>query len=535
MLEKVILQRHHLKRHLLAPLLKEREDYLQILYEKGYKRKSILRVATYMLRIIELLGISDENNKPVSLKDILNGAKTMSSSLINIKDKQRVENLFIGYALLWLPKVGCMDSSYNRFSKTLGKYITKPHTILKYMSAPLFDERMDYLEFMKSNGYSDSTIKKAAFYQLMAINYLKLDELRVVSIEELVTAAEEYTNKELGSGHRNVGSSIGKTLFVESVKGWLRFANVLIISSSPIRGESIMETYFSYLLNECGYSGKTIRGKRYYLKGFLKYLQYKDISLKNISLSTIDEYIQIKRTEGCRRKTIESIVGCIRVFIKYLENNRIVNNMNLSCGIKSPRIYKMEDLPSSPPWSCVEKIIKSKATGSCSDMRDYAILLLLTVYGLRCSEVTDLKLADIDWEHEKIRLHRAKSSKPQLFPLHHIVGEAIVNYLTNARYNDTKCPFVFRCLLPPYRKMSISAVYKIVSTSLKKENVLLKHYGPHSLRHACATKLINEGFSFKEIADVLGHQLLDTTCVYAKVDLTNLRKVADMNWKEVII
>ncbi|MDR1338958.1 MAG: tyrosine-type recombinase/integrase [Prevotellaceae bacterium] len=62
----------------------------------------------------------------------------------------------------------------------------------------------------------------------------------------------------------------------------------------------------------------------------------------------------------------------------------------------------------------------------------------------------------------------------------------------------------------------------------------MRHYGPHSLRHGCATRLINLGFSLKEVADQLGHQQLDTTRIYAKVDINNLRKVADMNWEGIL-
>jgi site-specific recombinase XerD len=86
----------------------------------------------------------------------------------------------------------------------------------------------------------------------------------------------------------------------------------------------------------------------------------------------------------------------------------------------------------------------------------------------------------------------------------------------------------------PYRPLSTSAIYQIVSAGLKGEGLTLQHYGPHSLRHGCATRLINAGFSLKEVADQLGHQQLDTTRIYAKVDITNLRQVADMNWEEIL-
>lgn len=86
----------------------------------------------------------------------------------------------------------------------------------------------------------------------------------------------------------------------------------------------------------------------------------------------------------------------------------------------------------------------------------------------------------------------------------------------------------------PYRPVSTSAVYKIVSDSLRQQDIVLKHYGAHCLRHGSATLLVNSGFTMKEVSDYLGHQSLDTTRIYAKVDLLSLRKVADMNWEGLL-
>ena len=79
----------------------------------------------------------------------------------------------------------------------------------------------------------------------------------------------------------------------------------------------------------------------------------------------------------------------------------------------------------------------------------------------------------------------------------------------------------------PYRALKRAAIYQIVSKRLRPLCTNIKHYGPHALRHACATHLINKGVSLKEISDHLGHQGLETTRIYTKVDLTNLRKVAE--------
>jgi len=87
---------------------------------------------------------------------------------------------------------------------------------------------------------------------------------------------------------------------------------------------------------------------------------------------------------------------------------------------------------------------------------------------------------------------------------------------------------IFICRKAPYRSLTAPAIYQIVKGRWGSR-CKIKHYGPHSLRHACATHLINEGISLKKISDHLGHQSLDTTRIYAKVNLTELRKVADFD------
>jgi site-specific recombinase XerD len=197
-------------------------------------------------------------------------------------------------------------------------------------------------------------------------------------------------------------------------------------------------------------------------------------------------------------------------------------------------VYHLDSLPLSPPWESIQELVESKNTTNPVDIRDRAILLLLAVYGLRCSEVVHLKLEDIDWKKEQLYLRRAKNSKPQIFPLLPTVGHAILHYIKEARQNESNIRYVFLCRRAPFRPLSTATIYRIVSTGLKKTGLQMRHYGPHSLRHGCATRLINLGFSLKEVADQLGHQQLDTTRIYAKVDINNLRKVADMSWEEIL-
>ena len=77
-------------------------------------------------------------------------------------------------------------------------------------------------------------------------------------------------------------------------------------------------------------------------------------------------------------------------------------------------------------------------------------------------------------------------------------------------------------------------LYSIVSSRWERLHVTIEHHGSHSLRHACATRLINQGIPLKTIADQLGHRNLETTRIYAKVDLPRLREVANFSLRGVL-
>jgi integrase len=155
-------------------------------------------------------------------------------------------------------------------------------------------------------------------------------------------------------------------------------------------------------------------------------------------------------------------------------------------------------------------------------------LLLLIVYGFRSGEVRQLRLGDLDWEGELIHLRRPKQRRTQVFPLSRTVGDAILRYLKEVRPR-TSHREVFLALNGPYRPLHDAALRQVVAWRLRSLGVSLRHYGPHALRHSCATRLLNEGHSLKEIGDYLGHSRPESTLVYAKVDDAGLRAVADFN------
>ena len=192
-------------------------------------------------------------------------------------------------------------------------------------------------------------------------------------------------------------------------------------------------------------------------------------------------------------------------------------------------MFTHENIPMGPSWDDVKHLFNAMQSQQASDIRDRVIIMLFAIYGLRSGEVATLRLEDIDWENNQVKITRKKQRRSQIYPLIPVVGNALVQYLRSVR---PRCSHreVFLTLKAPIKPLSISGLSHLVSKRIKKLGIHTLHRGSHALRHACATHLLSEGFSLKEIGDHLGHRSTSATRIYAKVDLQNLREVAAFNF-----
>jgi len=398
------------------------------------------------------------------------------------------------------------------------------HAIQRHLKAPLLQERLMYLQYWYDNGATFNTLRRYASFLLVIVKMLKLKTSRVISIEEITKAAEKLSSSSTHYS-RNRCSKNARN-FKSIAIGWLHMLDRLKYPDEEVNISSKLITeYTSYMRLERGLSENSIYVYVAILRDFFDNIG-RNTPLSRLNISAVDKILDTKyRLNGYHRTSIKSYASAVRLFLKYAEGRNLCQK-GLASLIKIPRVYQDEAIPKGPSWNEVTQLLKSTEGDHPIDIRDHAILMLLAIYGLRCSEVVKLRLEDLDWKNEILHIRRSKNAKPQRFPLSQMIGNAIIRYLKEVRPCNCLHREVFIARKAPYGPLTSSAIYMIVSVRLKAINVNLKHYGPHSLRHACATHLINEGISLKVISDHLGHQNLESTQIYAKVDLTNLRKVA---------
>jgi site-specific recombinase XerD len=230
---------------------------------------------------------------------------------------------------------------------------------------------------------------------------------------------------------------------------------------------------------------------------------------------------------GYARTTIHRWASVVRPFLRFAEQRKWCRT-RLADGVKVPRLYKHEGLPVGPSWDDVKRLLAAAEGDRPTDIRDRAMLMLLAVYGLRGGEVTALRLENFDWKREVLNVPRGKGQKPRTYPLCRPVGDAVLRYLCEVRPRTYRRD-MFLTMMAPFTPLAVDGLGEVVRRRLHALGLVLPHYGSHVLRHACATHLLAQGLSLKEIGDHLGHKSPETTRIYAKVDLAALRTVGDFD------
>jgi site-specific recombinase XerD len=407
---------------------------------------------------------------------------------------------------------------------------TTPRSVERYFRAPLLEERRRYLAHCAAQGSTRSSLRLIAQHQLVSIEYLHLLTAESVTVEQIRSAADSWVGRQPQPyTHNATDYRHGKLRFISDARQWLSFLGRLRTIEPPRRPYTeLIDGFTEYMVRERGLSQHTIRIRCWYLAQFLERFWEQHQVLNEVTIADIDAAIARKGDrDGYARTSIQGYANTLRAFFRYAEQ-RFWCRPGLAAAIMAPHLFADEGLPKGPAWSEVQQLLASTEGNQPKNIRDRAIIMLFAVYGMRVGEVRGLKLEDLDWERELLYLTRPKPRRRQSYPLSYTVGKAILRYLQEVRPRIPRRE-VFLTIKAPVQPLSSGSLHDLVSDRLRALSPSLPHYGPHSLRHACATRLLAEGLSMKEIGDHLGHRKADTTRVYAKVDLAGLRQVADFD------
>ena len=249
-----------------------------------------------------------------------------------------------------------------------------------------------------------------------------------------------------------------------------------------------------------------------------------------LSAKEIHDYI-IEVAPPLHRASKKHLTSSIRSFLRFAYiKGYLINNLVEVVPVITTR--KLERLPESITWENIQKLLTLPDKNTPSGRRDFAVMMLCIHYGVRIGQVTTLKLSDIHWEDGFICFAGCKWSNSLRLPLLEDVAEALLEYIKMDRRNPN-FEEVFLTLRGKQRPLSEHNHYAAnLQKYYIKAGISSKFRGSRHFRHAFATRLLSQKVSIKTIADLLGHRHIETTFIYTKVDIDQLRTLA-REWPEV--
>ncbi len=334
--------------------------------------------------------------------------------------------------------------------------------------------------------------------------------------------AEEHVASYLE--HRRRG---GYTRFLtrralEPLLGQLRGLGVtpapsVIVTTSP--GQRQVGQYAAYLARDRGLAVSTIVRysdfAEYFIADVFKGAEPKWESLKPVDLTRFVLREAKRRSVGWCKHEITALRSWLRyLHVKGLTKNELVGAVPAVAG------WRLASLPKALRPDQVGSLLRFQDPGSATGRRNAAIIRLRLRLGLRSGDVATLSLEDVDWRAGEIVL-RGKGRREARLPLPRDVGSALAAYLRHDRPR-TGSRRVFLLGRAPFTPLTSTGVSGAVIYTLRRAGI----EGSAHLRHTAATQMLRHGASLSEIGHVLRHRHMDTTAIYAKVDLAALRAVA---------
>ena len=271
--------------------------------------------------------------------------------------------------------------------------------------------------------------------------------------------------------------------------------------------------FIEYLSKELNYSDNTVISYEEDINNYLEYLKKQNINYKKIDNIAIRNYLKYLDDLNLKNSTIARRISALRTFYNYLLNKGLVDT-NLFNSIRNPKIEKK--LPNYLSYEELARILDNIDISTFIGLRNRLMVEMFYATGCRVSEITNIKVNDIDKSNNSIRI-MGKGSKERIV----YFGEYARDYLD--RYLPLiDCVYLFTN--EAKEKLSVHDVEYIIKDLVK--NLALKtHVTPHTLRHTFATHLLNNGADKKTVQELVGHSSLNTTGIYTHVSNERIKEV----------
>jgi site-specific recombinase XerD len=289
--------------------------------------------------------------------------------------------------------------------------------------------------------------------------------------------------------------------------------------------DRLLTRYKEHLSGICGLAPTTIHYRLRYAGTLLTQLQLRQArQLRAITPNQIAQYVSAAG-RGCKPSSGQVVACSARSFLRFLLLRGLISR-DLAAAVPSFANWRLASLPKTVSRTELEKLVGSVNDSTPVGQRDRAALLCMTELGLRAADVASIRHDGADLSAGVLRLRSPKQLNEVELPMTRRLAAAIRRYLNHGR-PACKTTSLFVIHRAPFgTPLNAIGIRNIVRRRATEAGLGDRIRGTHIIRHSVATQLINSGASIKQIADLLGHQSIDTTAIYAKVDMHSLANVA---------
>ncbi|MDD3296225.1 MAG: site-specific tyrosine recombinase XerD [Candidatus Omnitrophica bacterium] len=282
-----------------------------------------------------------------------------------------------------------------------------------------------------------------------------------------------------------------------------------------------LEAFIDYIKIEKGLAYNSLYAYGHDLNKYLEYLSERGIKdLKSINRQVISDFLFLSR-KNMAPVSISRMLSTIKSFHKFLLREKI-SGTDPSDLIEAPKIEKK--IPSCLSCEEVNNLLKTPSFKKAQGLRDRTILELMYATGLRVSELSGLKAADINLDVGFIKC-KGKGSKERIVPIGKTAASYLSKYSLQARGKLLgKKSSLYLFLAQGGRPLSRQSIWKMIKSMVKRAGIKTA-VSPHTLRHSFATHLLERGADLRSVQEMLGHASITTTQIYTHVNKVRLKKI----------
>ena len=370
-----------------------------------------------------------------------------------------------------------------------------------------------YLEWIAVNGYAKSTQQR---YKC-ALRYFRffIDVNRYHWDDIFTRRTLNRFKKAKGKHHSHAVSGLSLYLYAQG-----KIAQPIRVRKALPVLPVIYEEYLCYRKNYRHASDRLTTHIRRVLYAFDGYCQRNEIQLRSLKIEHVDAF-RDQCFKGFASKTRRVYRIYLRGFLRYLYGERQILTVDLAPLVTGRREYGRAKPPKFLRPNEVQQLFASLDPSSASGIRTYALVHLAYSMGLRSIEISQLRLKDIGFSRQLMRIATRKGDNPIELPIPEHTLKAVAAYIIGAR-PKTKHRRLFLTIQPPYRPMKPNTISFRISETMKQAGLKASSYW---LRHTYAQNLLEAGASIFDIKEMLGHDKIESTKKYLCVHTRLMREV----------